>query len=76
MNKLNKILKILCTAHADEYDNNFNGISFDELDRKFSSAVQKELDSDKEEIDKLDLIKKDDYEIIPIDSFEDASKYG
>ena len=32
MNKLNKILKILCTAHADEYDNDFNGMSFDELD--------------------------------------------
>jgi hypothetical protein len=76
MNKLNKILKILCTAHADEYDNDFNGISFDELDEKFSSAVQKELDSDKEEIDKLNLIKKEDYKIIPIDSFEDASKYG
>jgi hypothetical protein len=76
MNKLNKILKILCTAHADEYDNNFNGISFDELDEKFSSAVKKELDSDKEEIDKVNLIKKEDYKIIPIDSFEDASKYS
>jgi len=53
MNKLNKMLKIICTAHADEYDNNFNNLPFDELDKKFSGAVKKELDDDKEEIGKL-----------------------
>jgi len=40
MNKLNKILKILATAHADEYDNDLNGLSLDELEKKFGSAVQ------------------------------------
>jgi len=38
-NKLNKMLKIICTAHVDEYDNDFNGLSFDELDKKFAGAV-------------------------------------
>ena len=75
-NKLNKILKIINTAHEAEYDNNLNDLSFEELDKKFSGSVQKELNSDKEEIDKLVLIKQQDYEIIPINSFEEAKKYG
>ena len=72
MNKLNKMLKIICTAHADEYDNNFNGLSFDELDKKFSGAVKKELDDDREQISKLQLIKNAAYKIVPIDSFKKA----
>ena len=70
------MLKIICTAHADEYDNDFNGLSFDELDKKFSGAMKKELDNDREEIGKLQLIKNATYKIIPIDSFDEASKYG
>ena len=76
MNKLNKMLKIICTAHADEYDNNFNNLSFNELDKKFSGAVKKELDDDREQIEKLQLIKNSTYKIVPIDSFDEASKYG
>lgn len=76
MNKLNKMLKIICTAHADEYDNNFNELSFDELDKKFSGAVKKEIDSDRDEIEKLQLIKNSTYNIVPIDSFDEAKKYG
>lgn len=75
MNKLNKMLKIICTAHADEYDNDFNGLSFEELDKKFSGAVKKELDNDREEIGKLQLVKNTAYTIIPIDSFKKAQKY-
>jgi len=76
MNKLNKILKILATAHADEYDNDLNGLSLDELEKKFSGAVQKELDLDKDEISKMSFAKNNDYEIVPIDSFEEAKPYG
>ena len=76
MNNLNKMLRIICTAHTDQYDNDFNGLSFDELDKKFSGAVRKELDSDRENIGKLQLIKNSSYKIIPIDSFEEAVKYG
>lgn len=75
-NKLNKMLKIICTAHEDEYDNNLNDLTFDELDKKFSGAVKKELNADKEEINKLELLQKADYDIVPINSFEEAQKYG
>lgn len=76
-NNFNKILKIICTRHVDEYDNDLNGMTYDKLDSKFSTAVQRELNSDKEEIDKLVLMKNDnDYEIIPIDSFEQAKNMG
>ena len=51
-------------------------MSFDELDKRFSGAVKKELDSDRDEIGKLQLIKNAAYKIVPIDSFEEASKYG
>ena len=76
MNKLNKMLKIICTAHVDEYDNDFNGLSFDELDKKFSGAVRKELDDDREQIGKLQLIKNTSYKIVPVNSFKKAKEYG
>ena len=74
---LNKMLKIICSdAHVDEYNNDLNGMSFDELDRRFSGAVQKDLDNDRDEIDKLVLLKKSDYDIIAINSFEQSKTYG
>ena len=47
MNKLNHILKIICTAHANEYDNNLNGESLDALEEKFGAAVKAEIEADK-----------------------------
>ena len=76
MSQLNKTLKILATSHADEYDNNFNGLTAEEINDKFKTSVSKELDSDKDELRKLKLIKNADYRIVPIDSFEEAEKYG
>jgi hypothetical protein len=76
MNALNKILKIICTAHADEYDNDLNGMSLKDLDERFSGAVKANLEADKEKMSNLSLKKRDDYKFVVIDSFEEARKYG
>ena len=39
-------MKILTTSHANEYDNNLNGLSFKDLDDKFKGAIQKNLDNE------------------------------
>ena len=39
-------MKILTTSHANEYDNNLNGLSFKDLDDKFKGVIQKNLDNE------------------------------
>ena len=40
ISKLNATLKLLGTAHANEYNNDLNGMNADELINRFSTAVQ------------------------------------
>jgi len=74
--QLDSYLGIIVSAHADEYDQNLNGLGFDELKTRFESAAKQSITKDKEEVSKETYTKNDEYEIIPIDSFEEASKYG
>lgn len=39
-------MKILVTSHIDEYDNNLNGLSYNDLDTKFSGTIKKNLDNE------------------------------
>ena len=39
-------MKILTTSHANEYNNNLNGLSFKDLDDKFKGVIQKNLDNE------------------------------
>ena len=76
-NKLNGILKIISVEpHLSEYDRNLNGLSFKELDIRFSESVKKNLSDDKEKISKGSYSRNNDYDIIRINDFEDATKYG
>ena len=76
-NKLNGILKIISVEpHLSEYDRNLNGLSFKELDNRFSKAVKKNLLDDKEKIASGSYSRNSDYDIIRINDFEEAKKYG
>ena len=44
--KLNQTLKLLATAHADEYDNNLNGIAANELIERFRTESNVEYSND------------------------------
>ena len=70
---LNATLKLL-TAHLNEYDRNLNGLSAEELISKFKQARENNVKKEKQEINRMKF-GTSDYEIVRIDSFNDAKKY-
>ena len=70
---INATLKLL-TAHLNEYDRNLNGLSADELISKFKQARENNVKQEKQEINRMKF-GVSDYEIVRIDSFNDAKKY-
>ena len=70
---LNATLKLL-TAHLNEYDRNLNGLSAEELISKFKKARENNVKKEKQEINRIKF-GVSDYEIVRIDSFNDAKKY-
>ena len=73
INDLNATLKLL-TAHMDEYDRNLNGLSAEELISKFKQTRENNVKKEKQEINRM-RFGVSDYEIVKIDSFNDAKKY-
>ena len=73
ISNLNSTLKLL-SAHLNEYDRNLNGLSADELISKFKRARQDNISKEKQEINRMKF-GVSDYEIVKIDTFEDAKKY-
>ena len=74
---LNATLKLVASdAHINEYDRNLNGMSCRDLISKFSKAMTNNLERDKDDISKLSFKGASNYNVVRIDSFEDASNYG
>ena len=73
ISKLNSTLKLL-SAHLNEYDRNLNGLSAEELISKFKQARENNVKKEKQEINRIKF-DTSDYEIVRIDSFNDAKKY-
>ena len=76
ISQLEKIMKILTTSHANEYDNNLNGLSFKDLDDKFKGAIQKNLDNEINALKSQTFKRDTSYQIVPIPNFATAKKYG
>ena len=74
ISNLNATLKLL-SAHLNEYDRNLNGISAQELIDKFAQTRQDNIDAEKGEIDSMDFSQGSRYQIVPINSFEEAQDY-
>lgn len=64
----------LLSDNLNEYDRNLNGLSSDELISKFENIRENNIEREKREIKKLKL-GNSDYEIVKIDTFNDAKKY-
>lgn len=73
ISNLNATLKLL-SAHINEYDRNLNGLSANELISKFKTNRKNNISKEKQEISKMKL-GVSDYDIVKIDSFNDAKKY-
>ncbi len=75
--KLNRTLRLIGSdAHVNEYNNDLNGEGADVLIQRFSGNIQQDLDNRKNDLSRQTFQDNGEYEIVPIDSFEEAEKYG
>ena len=73
----NQTLKLIASdAHVNEYDNNLNGMSAEELINRFADIRVGELSKRKELMGGKQYNRNNDYTIVPINSFEEATKYA
>lgn len=72
---IDKTIKLLALAHYNEYDRNLNGISAEELINRFADA-KSEQSSEKRNALSNKQYQQQDYKIVKINSFEEASKYS
>ena len=74
---LNQTLKYIVTpAHYNEYDRNLNGLSAQQVIDRFKQARTDDLEKDKAELGTAQYTENHEYEIVRIDSFEQAKQYG
>ena len=74
---LNKTLKYIASdAHVNEYDFNLNGENLDTLVDRFKGVAKDDLETSMNASNARQLTVNNNYTIVPIDSPEDASKYG
>ena len=77
ISSLNQTLKYIVTpAHYNEYDRNLNGLSAQQLIDRFKLTRTDDLEKDKAELAKTHYAERPEYNIVRIDSFEQAKQYG
>ena len=77
ISQLNTTLEYVSSdAHINEYDRNLNGMSAQDLIQRFAKAVSDDFEKNKTEIDAMNFERKSQYNIVRIDSFEQARRYG
>ena len=77
ISRLNSALKFVADpTHINEYDRNLNGLSAQELIDRFAPVRQAAQDKEREELDRQQYTENSAYKIIPVNSFEEATKYG
>lgn len=72
---IDKTIKLLALAHYNEYDRNLNGISAEELINRFADA-RSEQSQEKRNALSTRQFEQRDYNIVKINSFEEASRYS
>ena len=75
--ELDSTLKLVGSdAHVNEYGYNLNGLTVNDLIGRFKTTRQSELDAQKAKSNNKSLQVNANYKIVPINSFEEASRYG
>ena len=73
---MNSMLKIISVEpHLSEYDHNLNGLSKDEIFQRFLPIQKKETEDEINFVKRMKFTGESDYEIVKIDSYQDASRY-
>ena len=74
--KINDTLKLITISHADEYDNNLNGMTANTLIGRFNTEVEIDYKSDVKAHNSTQFIENKRYKIYRVDSFEKAKKFS
>ena len=74
--KINDTIKLIASAHFDEYDNDLNGMTANAIVERFKTEVDVELKSDVKLHNATQFVENTHYKIYRIDSFEEASKFS
>ena len=76
MSKLNATLKYVASdAHINEYDRNLNEMSAQDIIDRFAVNIEMDLENDRNKLSQKQYTGVSDYDIVRIDSFEQATKY-
>lgn len=73
---INSTLKLLANAHSNEYDNDLNGLSAQELINRFANAVRNDFEEKKRKNSQKQFTPKSDYKVVVIPDAETANKYA
>ena len=77
ISQLNTTLEYVSSdAHINEYDRNLNDMSAQDLIQRFAKAVSDDFEKNKSDINSMNFEGKSQYDIVRIDSFEQAQQYG
>ena len=75
--RLNTTIKYIASdAHYNEYDKNLNGLSVGEIVNRFADVVKKDAEKDRDLLSQQQYVENQDYDIVRIDSFDEAQKYS
>ena len=75
--KLNNTLKYVASdAHVNEYDNNLNGLSVNDLLQRFAGVQQQDADASRAESYSKQYTRNSNYTIVRIPDAETAAEYG
>ena len=74
--KINDTIKLIASAHFDEYDNDLNGMTANAIVERFKTEVDVELKSDVKLHNATQFIENKQYKIYRIESFEEASNFS
>lgn len=72
---IDKTIKLLTLAHYNEYDRNLNGLSAEELINRFADARSEHSKAKRNALSTRQFEQRD-YNIVKINSFEEASDYS
>ena len=75
--KFNTLLKYIASdAHVNEYDRNLNGLTYDEINLRFSTIMANNVSAERNELSSMNYTFNQDYTIVPIKSHEEAKAYA
>ena len=74
--KLNQTIDYINKSHLNEYDNDFNGLEYNTLIDRFKTDISRATKRERDEFSKKDFGKGQNYNIVKIESFEQAKQYS